>query len=80
MTRSDPVGEAAMLICNFSEQSQLVSVSSAGRHWERPLWTADPAYGGKPEMARPPNFIVAETIAGKVPLDGFAAALYLSGS
>ena len=28
-------------------------------------------------MARPPNFIVAETIAGKIPLDGFAAALYL---
>jgi maltooligosyltrehalose trehalohydrolase len=80
MTRSDPVGEAAMLICNFSEQSQLVSVSSAGRHWELALWTADPAYGGMPEMARPPNFIVAETIAGKIPLDGFAAALYISGS
>ena len=79
MTRSDPAGEAAMLIYNFSKQAQPVPISSAGgRRWELALWTADPAYGGAPETARPPNFIAAESIARKIYLTASSAALYLS--
>ena len=81
MTRSDPAGEAAMLICNFSEQAQPVPIGPAGRRrWELALWTADPAYAGNAEMARTPNFIAAETPVGKIALHGFTAALYISGS
>ncbi len=80
INRSDPAGEAAMLICNFSEQAHLVPVSSVGRRWELALCTADQTYGGNPETARPPNVIAAEATTGKVPLDGFTAALFISGS
>ena len=79
MTRSDLAGEAAMLICNFSERSQVIPLGSAGRRrWELALWTADPTYGGNPEASRPSNFIVAETIVGEILLNEFTAALYFS--
>jgi maltooligosyltrehalose trehalohydrolase len=79
MTRSDPAGEAAMLVCNFSDKAPLVPVGSMGRRWELALCTSDPAYGGNSETAQPPSILTPKAVAGEIPLGGFTAALYVSG-
>ena len=75
MKRTDPSGNSALLIFNFSAQVQSIPVAADSQPWRLLLWTGDAAYGSSPEP-RP-----AETLAPgakfSVSLGGCAAAIYV---
>ena len=73
-------GARAMLLCNFSEDSQLIPIlPSNGHPWQLVLWSGDAKYGGGKELTSPPAQIGHEngTHAG-IHLSGWDVALYIS--
>ncbi len=75
MKRSDPVGSAALLVCNFSATAQSITVSAEARPWRLVLWTGEAIYGGSPD-SRPPETLAAGSQAS-VLLAGFASAIFV---
>jgi len=76
MKRSDPCGNAALLLCNFSSDQQSVPVAAGFQTWRLVLWTGDADYGGSCG-SRPPQ-TVAPAWTADVPLAGFEVAIYVS--
>jgi len=76
MKRSDPCGNAALLLCNFSSDQQSVPVAAGFQTWRLVLWTGDADYGGSCGP-RPPQ-TVAPAWTADVPLAGFEVAIYVS--
>jgi maltooligosyltrehalose trehalohydrolase len=77
MTRGDPSGSEAILICNFSAHATPVAIPCGGHRWKMALWTGDPAYK-KGLSSSPPQELAAN--AGEDPLvtlAEFSAVLYL---
>jgi maltooligosyltrehalose trehalohydrolase len=76
MKRTDPTGNAALLVCNLSSADQSIPVAGGPDAWRLALFTGDSAYGGAP-TARP-----AETLSpisdGRVSLAPFEVAIYLN--
>jgi maltooligosyltrehalose trehalohydrolase len=75
MTRTDPSGEAALLVFNFSKDAQTIPVGSEFLGWRVALRTEDSNYGGKPGSGP-----VKALIAGSngIALRPFEAAIYLN--
>ncbi len=76
MRRSDPSGDAALLLCNFSADRQSVPVTAGSQTWRLVLWTGDADYGGS-SGPRPPQTLPPASTAN-VPLAGFEVAIYVS--
>jgi len=77
MTRADPSGEAAMLICNFSANSQSIPVAANGRHWKLVFWTGDSIYGQMSPPTPPGDFASHRSDENLVVVGPFSATLYL---
>jgi maltooligosyltrehalose trehalohydrolase len=80
--RSDPSGEAAVLICNLSGTPGHVPLSGAEGHWRRELWsggTDGPNTSGG--AGEPPAELHGGAASRRnVPLEGWGAVLYLRGA
>jgi maltooligosyltrehalose trehalohydrolase len=76
MERSDISGDAALLICNFSEDVQSIPVNPVGRAWKLALSTADPSFGGAAKNASLANPTLND--AATIPLAGFSAVLHFA--
>jgi maltooligosyltrehalose trehalohydrolase len=76
MTRAGLTGESALLICNFSAQSQSIPIVP-GPGWNLALWTGDEAYGGSSAPTVSPSPMAAGVLPAAVRLAAFTAALYL---
>jgi len=73
--RSDPSGSRALLLCNFSNLPQMLTVPPREVAWWRCLWSRDARYG--PSCA-PPAQNVAAGSSAEVELFPFSAALYIA--
>ena len=76
MKRADPTGNAALLVCNFSGDTQNILVPSNCREWQLALWTGSAAYGGSPAGSPAPT--LAASSDSRVSLAAFEAAIYSS--
>jgi maltooligosyltrehalose trehalohydrolase len=73
--RRDLSGERALLVCNFSSDTQLIPIPLREVPWRLTLWSGAQAYGGVAEEAEPE---IREDPAGGVELRGHSAALFLA--
>ena len=74
--RSDPAGESALLIFNFSAEAQSIPIAADSQPRRLLLWTGDTIYGGgagpRPVETVSPGSIVAVALAG------FEAAIFVN--
>jgi maltooligosyltrehalose trehalohydrolase len=75
MKRTDPSGDAALIVCNFSADGQTIPVSPSPVNLQLALRTGDPAYGGN-SNPRPVEKLDAGS-GSEVRLSTFEAAVYL---
>jgi maltooligosyltrehalose trehalohydrolase len=77
MSRADPSGSGAILMCNFSPKSHSVPVAFDSGSWRLALWTGDPVYGGSLPSSLPRDLAADGRGDLLVTLPQFSAALYL---
>ncbi len=74
--RSDPAGESALLIFNFSAEAQSIPIAADSQPRRLLLWTGDTIYGGgagpRPVETVSPGSMVAVALAG------FEAAIFVN--
>ena len=75
MKRTDPSGNAALLVCNFSRDAQTIPVVVEAQGWRLALRTGDSTYGGKP-APEPIKTLIAGPNA--IALAPFEAVIFLN--
>jgi maltooligosyltrehalose trehalohydrolase len=78
ITRDDPSGSGALVLCNFRDDVRDIAVPDRGRAWRLALWNGEARFGNQADDPAPPA-----TLDGHgrvVKLSGFGAALYLTES
>ncbi len=75
MKRSDPAGNSALLVCNFSSGAQRVPVAAHTQPRRLVLWTGDAVYGGS--GAPGPVESLAPGSPFRLSLAGFEAAIFV---
>jgi len=75
MKRTDPSGNAALVVCNFSKNPQSVPIASEPQAWQLALWTGAPAYGA-PSAPSPVESLAAGPDL-RVRLGAFEVAIYV---
>ena len=76
MKRTDPAGSSALLIFNFSGETQSILIADDSQSWRLLLWTGDQGYGGS-AGPRPVETLAPGPTLG-VSLPAFEAVIYLS--
>jgi maltooligosyltrehalose trehalohydrolase len=76
LTRADPSGSEALMLCNLSCDARSVPLPSPGRTRRRALWNGDRRYNVAAGAVEPPALLNEGDRA--VELGGFGAALYLA--
>ncbi len=76
MKRTDPTGNAALLVCNLSDINQSILITRGSNSWQLALFTGDSPYGGASAI-RPAESLSANS-DGSVSLAPFEVAIYLN--
>jgi maltooligosyltrehalose trehalohydrolase len=77
VTRFDPSGEGAMLVCNLSAEAQAISLADWGEDWRRSLWSGS-AGSGAEVSPEPPETLTPDAVQEhELRLGGWEVVLYL---